>query len=119
MLDEYMNGCKNPKTLEVYHKITHIHHIHSYSMYVDEDVGEVVEISFHMNGDDFHGQINPETGVVTLIIEFDMNVGDGQKERQSDLYGYAELDELIKLWQKVPHINEALIDMGRSGERVH
>jgi hypothetical protein len=119
MLDEYMNGCKNPKTLEVYHKITHIHHIHSYSMYVDEDVGEVVEIAFSMGGEDFHGQINPETGVVTLLMEYEVDVADGKKEPVVGLYGYAELDKLIEFLNKIPHINDVLIDTGGIRERVH
>lgn len=119
MLNEYHNGCSQPSTLAAYNKITNIHHIHSYSMYVDEDAGEVVEISFDMGRDTFHGQINPETNVVTLIIEFETTHTDGSKELVHDLYGYAELDNLITLLKKLPHINDVLIDMGDGTERVH
>lgn len=118
MQTEYRNGCENPETLEAYNKIAKAKHIYAYTMLVDEELGEVVEFSFNLHGDTFHAQVSPVTCVVTLIMEFDMKGSDGSRETYTDLYGYAELDNLLSLLEKIPHIDDVLIDMG-DGERVH
>jgi hypothetical protein len=119
MLTDYKNGCSQPETFEVYTKLHKVNHVHTLAMHYDEELGEVVEFSFTHGVDLFHGQVLPETGVVTLLMEYEVDVADGKKEPVVGLYGYAELDKLIEFLNKIPHINDVLIDTGGIRERVH
>lgn len=123
MLEDYKNGCSSPLTLEVYNKLTMVPHIFSWAMYVDDaEDGEMVDFSFSHYGDIFHGQVvtsgDNQSTVVALIMEYDMMMEGGEKERVSDFYGYVELDKLIELLNKIPHINSVMIDMGVK-EKLH
>lgn len=118
MLEDYKNGCCKPPTLEAYDKLSKLNHVWSLGMYVDEEGEEVVGFSFTHYQDTFHGTVTPESGVAELIMEYDMMMEGGEKERVSDFYGYVELDKLIELLNKIPHINSIMIDMGTK-DKLH
>lgn len=116
-LAKFYNGCKDERTMDIYAKLHNIPHIHTFTMMVDDEGNEVIIFSFDHYKDTLHASIKPcVSPVVELEIEFDMVVGDGEKEPVIDFYGFVEFNNLINLLISMPHIGNIIEGVD---ERLH
>lgn len=118
MISDIRNGCKDELTFECYNKVSTCVHIHSYSMYAEQDGGEVVSVGFDQYQQTFVGYVNPLTSMVELYELINYHVGGegDDSEPITDYYGVAQLDSLLAELNKMPHIANVLEDSNWRGE---
>lgn len=118
MITDIRNGCKAEATFECYNKVSTCVHIHSYSMYVEQDGVETVSIGFDHYQQTIMGFITPETGMVELYELMDDDIGSNDTDPVTEYVGVAQLDKLLAELNKLPHFANVLEDDNWKGS-VH
>ena len=106
MLD-FSNGCMEKETLVVYSQFISNPHCHLVQMSSDDDV-EVVSVGFMHYGVDFmvHFDTSTSVGEVWSLAE---DYADEGKTGYVP-YGMIEVDQLVALLDKLPHIDNFLVE---------
>ena len=107
----------SPETLAMYECVSRNKHIHTAGVFESNDE-DIIHIGFTMNGMEFDGYIAEDTTIVELFLQSDIIEGE-ESEADMRLYGYCEVKDLLELLNKLPHIDDVLIDMGTGMEMIH
>ena len=118
MIKEF-RGSYSDEAFECYNLAESNVHIHSLSLYIDEESeDEVVAIGFSHYVDEIIGYVNPATKMVELYQVVMNGMQDDEGNPEVIEYGVAELGKLLAELDKMPHIRNVLED--RVGnERLH
>lgn len=120
---EFMNGCSNPKTLEIYNKFLGNAHVDHLSMRVcegeedDENSYEEVIVGFQHYAEYMIAYLNTSTEVGEIYISVPKEFQEAFGE--SEYYGLITVEGLAKMLWKLPHIQQYMIDEEAVGATLH